>query len=225
MIKPVATILNPAHYGLAITQMMGVLRYKRLLNNPSSGPLDAILFSGGGNDLVGEQFRLLLYDAASVSSDPTKTLNDNALGDIVGVAMAGYRDLLAARAASPQMDVPIFVHAYDFACPRGVGVCDGVVGPWLYPSLESRGWMGNQADLNTGFRIVQQILQRFGYELLDLAKSEPNVLLAETQGTLSTAKEWANELHPKAPGFKNIARKFAEALNDLQASTSIGVQL
>jgi hypothetical protein len=221
LIKPVPTILNLAHYGLAITQMMGVSRYKRLveqLNTPSNGAFDAILFSGGGNDLVGEQFRLWLNDAASVGGDPAKALNDNALGDIVGVAMAGYRDLLAARAASPQKNVPIFVHVYDFAWPTGVGVCDGVVGPWLYPSLESRGWMASQADLNKGFGIVQQILQRFRYELLNLAKSGLNVVLVETQGTLLTAKEWANELHPKPPGFKNIARKFADALNDLQAS-------
>jgi hypothetical protein len=221
LIKPVPYILNLAHYGLAITEMMGVSRYTRLveqLNNPANGRFDAILFSGGGNDLVGEQFRLWLNDAASVGDDPAKALNDNALGHIVGVAMAGYRDLLAARATSPQRDVPIFVHAYDFAWPTNEGVCDGLVGPWLYPSLESRGWMASQADLNRGFGIVRQILQRFRGELVNLAKTEPHVVLVETQHTLLTTQEWANELHPKPPGFKNIAQKFVDALKPLQVS-------
>jgi hypothetical protein len=34
-----------------------------VLQEPKNGKFDAILFSGGGNDLVGDQFRLWLNDA------------------------------------------------------------------------------------------------------------------------------------------------------------------
>src|SRR4051812_14230779 len=47
-------LLNLAHYGEAMEDMLGVAKLHELLSqlqDPASGPVDAILFSGGGNDL------------------------------------------------------------------------------------------------------------------------------------------------------------------------------
>jgi hypothetical protein len=207
-------ILDLAHYGDATTQLLGVSKRNRLLDtlrNPANGTFDAILFSGGGNDLVGDQFRLWLVDAASDQDDPANALNPDSLGDIMGVVRSAYIDLMAARDVQDH-DIPIFVHAYDFARPTDNGVCG--VGPWLYPSLNSRGWMRNtgDADIDRGASIVKEILQKFAVMLEELADvSENNLVFVTTQGTLAV-DDWANELHPKPEGFAKIAGKFADAL-------------
>lgn len=214
LIASAPTILNLAHHGEAMTGLMGVTRYNRLkaqLTDPKNGAFDAILFSGGGNDLVGDQFRLWLRDAAAADGDPSKALDQQALSDIVGVVLSAYHDLCAVRDLAGHR-IPIFVHAYDFARPTGNGVCG--VGPWLYPSLKSRGWMDDTSDsqVATGGGIVKLILLEFEQQLRALAADKRNnIVLVQTQGTLA-AKEWANELHPTPDGFKKIAQKFADAL-------------
>ena len=212
---PAPYILDLAHYGDATTQLLGVSKRQRLLaalQDPQNGAFDAILFSGGGNDLVGDQFRLWLRDATAAGNDPTAALNQSALYDILGVVQTAYQDLIALRNAV-DLSVPIFVHAYDFAQPSGHGVC--TLGPWLYPSLQSRGWMQNTnpADLAVGASIVKLILIEF-YKMLQAFALDPtnNVVLAQTQGVLDPATDWANELHPKPEGFVKIARQFVAAL-------------
>lgn len=213
IISPAPYILNLAHYGDATTQLLGVARRDGLiaaLSDPRNGAFDAILFSGGGNDLIGDQFRLWLLDSIAAGNDPANALNGAALADIMGVVDTAYADLVAARdAAAP--GIPIFIHAYDFALPTNNGVCG--VGPWLFPSLYSRGWMRTTADndLARGAAIVKAILLLFKAKLKDLAAHNTNVVFVETQGAL-TPNEWANELHPTPPGFLKMAHAFVQAL-------------
>jgi len=173
---------------------------------PRRREFDGILFSGGGNDLVGDQFRLWLNDAEAVGRDPAKALNQQALDDIMGVVGTAYLDLVATRNLVGD-HMPIFVHAYDFARPTDVGVCG--VGPWLFPSLMSRGWMQNTdpADLAVGEQIVRRILEEF-HQLVEKLATVPgnNVVSVNTQGTLSPG-DWANELHPKPEGFGRSHRR------------------
>lgn len=213
-------ILNLAHAGDATTTIMGASKYRRLsklLVDEEHGGFDAILFSAGGDDLVGDQFRLWLNDAAKVGNDPAQAINTAALNDILGVGETGYRDLAALRNQKGAASVPIITHGYDFATPDGSGVC--MLGPWLLPSLQSRGWMRdpfNPADLPTGQAIVKQMLQRFDL-LMQMLENDPylNLIYVRTQGTLSPGlAQWANELHPTPDGFSAIAAKFAVALRN-----------
>ena len=216
LISPRPTILNLAHHGDATTELLGVTKRARLLNalqEPKNGTFDAILFSGGGNDLVGDQFRLWLNDADTVGRDPAKAIDQGALDDIIGVVETAYLDLVAARDRVDK-SIPVFVHAYDFALPTDNGVCG--VGPWLFPSLMSRGWMHNTgpADLAVGAQIVRLILVQFHQLLTKLAGTAGNnIVFVETQGTLAPV-EWANELHPDPAGFQKIAQKFVGPLAD-----------
>jgi hypothetical protein len=216
LVSPRPFILNLAHHGDATTQMLGVTKRNRLLaalQDPKNGAFDGILFSGGGNDLVGDQFRLWLSDAETVGRDPAKALNQQALDDIMGVVETAYLDLVATRNLAGA-HMPIFVHAYDFARPTDVGVCG--LGPWLFPSLMSRGWMQNTgpADLAVGEQIVRLILEEFQKLVGKLASVHyNNVVSINTQGTLSPG-DWANELHPKPEGFRKIAEKFVSPLAD-----------
>ena len=206
---PAPMILKLAHYSDATTTLLGVTKRNRLiaqLQDPANGPIDALLFSGGGNDVVGDQFRFWLNDASAVGNNPAQGVDAQRLGNIFGVVESAYLDLIRIRDQfAPH--APIFVHAYDFAIPTGVSACH-LAGPWLRPSLVDRGW----PDLAPGTLIVKTILVEFRAMLQRLASVPAHdMVLVETQGTLAP-DDWANELHPTGAGFARIADRFRAAL-------------
>lgn len=214
---PPPLILSLAHWGDATTQMLGLKQRDRLIKvlkefHAGPRPFDAILFSGGGNDVVGDTFSLWLNDAPSAAADPDEAINGPALDAVLGVVRAAYLDLLALRDRYAP-GVRVFTHGYDFAPPTNKGVC--LVGPWLFPSLQARGWMADTSplQLSRGEAIVTTILTRFNAMLNELAdRDDANLVVVPTQGTLDPASDWANELHPNRRGFGKIAAKFRTAL-------------
>ncbi len=206
--KPQPLILNLAHYGDEARDLLGVKRRQRIIDNLSdveNGRFDAILFSGGGNDTVGNQFCLWIQDYVS-GTTPSQGINVQRLAAVLGVVRSAYEDLIVIRdKVLPQC--PIFVHAYDFAIPTNIGICDNLIGPWLKPSLVYRGW----EDTAVGTLVVKEFLLQFRSTLTQIAAAHKNVIYVETQGTLAP-DDWANELHPTPPGFDKIAAKFLAAL-------------
>jgi hypothetical protein len=205
---PQPLILNLAHYGDEARDDLGVKQRLRIIKNltdPENGVFDAILFSGGGNDTVGNQFCLWLHDYAP-GMTPSQGINVPRLGAVLGVVRSAYEDLISIRdAKAPQC--PLFIHAYDFAIPNNKGICHNTIGPWLKPSLDLRGW----TDPAAARQVVKEFLLQFRNTLVQIAAAHKNVILVETQGTL-LPNEWANELHPTPEGFDKITAKFLEAL-------------
>jgi len=225
MLRPGTNILNLAHYGEATTAILGTTKraeFLAQLNDPANGKFDAILFSGGGNDLIGDPFRFWLRDALSDADDPKTAMNQDSFNNIIAIVREAYQDLIAIRDAYNE-EVPIFLHDYDFAYPDGrPAYC---IGPWLYPSLVSRKWMSSQAlaQVQRGAAVVRSFMLSFHAMLAQLASDWPNVILVETQGTLQSEQEWDNELHPKPPGFGKMAAKFAAALQAKFPGRAAGV--
>ncbi|WP_230411606.1 SGNH/GDSL hydrolase family protein [Collimonas humicola] len=199
-------IHNVSHHGDATTEEMSWPKQKRLiesLSNPGNWfdeKPDAILFSGGGNDIAGEQFCIFLNNASPAATG----LNANRLQKALGIVEASYLALFSLRDTHAP-DVPIFGHSYDFPIPSGIHpLC---AGPWLLPSLIFCGW-----DKVNGAKIVRSALKEFDALLMDLANVATNkFILIDTQGSLDQSA-WANELHPHPVGFKKLAEKFVDAL-------------
>jgi hypothetical protein len=198
-------ILNLAHHGDEARDKLGVQQRQRIeysLTNPAHGPFDAILFSGGGNDTVGDQFCLWLNDAAGLP--PAQALNLPRLNNVIGVVRSAYEDLISIRdRLFPS--TPVFIHGYDFAIPTNIGVCG--FGPWLHPSLEYRNWM----NLPIQTQIVHAFLLEFDALMQQIESAHRDVIYIRTQGTL-VASDWTNELHPNPAGFGKITQKFVAAL-------------
>ncbi|HXN44880.1 MAG TPA: SGNH/GDSL hydrolase family protein [Xanthobacteraceae bacterium] len=204
---PPPLILNLAHHGDAAAEMLGVAKRRRIidnLQNPANGTFDALLFSGGGNDIAGDQFCLWIVQNTG-GIDPTYGFDRQRLADILGVVEAAYVDLVQIRDQyAPHC--AIFVHAYDFAQPTGQGVCG--LGPWLKPSLDLRGW----TKFPEAAQIVKEVLQAVDKLLTRFEQQHTNVVYVRTQGTLSAGSDWANELHPTGQGFGKIGAVFLKAL-------------
>ena len=199
-------ILNVSHYGDATTEEMSLPKQQRMiqaLQDPANwftGKPDAILFSGGGDDIAGNQFCIFLdYAAPGVTG-----LNTTRFQKVLGMVEGSYLDLFAFRDRYAP-GVPIFGHCYDFAIPNGVApLC---AGPWLKPSLDFTGWSVAQ-----GTKVVHDALVAFKKMVQNLAKDKSNnFILIDTQGTLKPP-DWANELHPYPGGFQSFAAKFVQAL-------------
>jgi hypothetical protein len=202
-------IANMAHHGDEVKQMLSLAQRReitvRLTQAAQAGaPFDALLFSGGGNDIVGEELCLWLktYSPGMAAGD---VLNTGRVSAVFGIIEAGFQDLIEIRDAVSPATV-IFAHSYDFAVPTGKGVCN--VGPWLRPSLDFRG-----VPRAMQWDVVRELLTRFDARLLELERSAVNFVAVRTQATLQpTDQWWANEIHPTDGGFDLIARKFHAAL-------------
>lgn len=200
------TIQNVAHFGDATTEELSWPKQQRMIDslqdpaNWLNGKPDAILFSGGGNDIAGNQFCIFLDYANSGGPG----LDANRFQGVLDMVQASYQDLFLFRDRNAP-NVPIFGHCYDFPIPNGAH--PACAGPWLQPSLTFAGW-----NVAQGTQILHDALAAFKAMLLGLAANAANnFILVDTQGTLS-ASDWANELHPLPEGFKKIAGKFVDVL-------------
>jgi hypothetical protein len=205
--SPNPFILNLSQWGDATTAEMSWPKQQDIidqLKDPSNwfnGKPDAILISGGGNDVAGDQFCIFLDDA------PTG-LDTTRFSDVLGMIEATYSVLFRLRDKYAP-GVPIFGHCYDFAIPDGRSAF--CAGPWLAPSLKYCGYTDTVAQ---GTPIVRQALQQFKQKLIGF-ENKNNFILVDTQGTLNNPdykQDWANELHPYPEGFGEIAGKFLCAL-------------
>jgi lysophospholipase L1-like esterase len=183
----------------------------------------AVLVSGGGNDMAGEQFGLLLNHANSAIAG----LNVQILEGVIDVRLrTAYITMLSAVTHLCEQKLgralPILVHGYDFPVPDGRGFLGGwwfLPGPWLEPGFREKGY----ADLERRKALAREMIDRFNV-MLDGVAHLPDfahVRYVNLRGTLSTAPAnyqewWANELHPTAQGFSAIAERFATVLRALR---------
>jgi len=203
--SPPPKILNISHYGDATTDEMSLSKQQRLIaalrnsKNWLVGKPDAILFSGGGNDIAGDPFIIYLNYK---DSNPSGLDTERFAGRLNSIR-ASYLDLFLFRTRyAPQ--VPIFGHCYDYARPMQPH--PPCAGPWMSPSLTFTGWNTEQ-----GTQIIHDVLDRFRDMLVTLEGSGYDFTAIQTQGILAKA-DWANELHPYPGGFEKLAQTFLAAL-------------
>jgi len=207
-------ILNMAHHGAEVRQILALSERQEIITRLSDPNVryDAMLFSGGGNDLVGDQFCIWLKDIQP-EAPPAEMLDDDAVNAALSIVETGYRELMTIRDKHSPTTI-IFAHGYDFPPITGIGVCN--VGPWLKPSLDFvyRESGVPTPDPNKEFIVVKALLERFSAMLKKLETQHAGrFVVVPTQGTLTADdSDWQNEIHPTSGGFVKIAQKFKAAL-------------
>lgn len=183
----------------------------------------AVLLSGGGDDIAGVEFGMLLNSANSAIGG----WNNEIVDGVVNQRIAGaYRQTIEAINTLSQhyagKTLPVLVHGYDYAVPDGRGFLGGggfLPGPWLQPGFREKQF----TDLVRTTAMVEDIIDRFNAMLAKVAAEYRSVVrYIDLRGTLSNSltgnayqKSWANELHPMPDGFKAVAAKFANVLQTL----------
>jgi len=181
----------------------------------------AILVSGGGNDIAGAWFGMLLDHRSS----PVHGLNARVVeGVLERRVRVAYTTILSAVTSTCEQllgrPVPILLHGYDYPVPDGRGFLGGwgwLPGPWLEPGFRQKGF----DDLGERVAIARDLIERF-YTMLGEVAAAPvfsHVTVVDLRGSLSVELQddeyedwWDNELHPTRDGFVKVAGLFDERL-------------
>jgi len=184
----------------------------------------AILLSGGGNDIAGNELGVVLNHK---QSGLPAVNEDVARGVIVGRLRVAMASLIGAISELSRQafgrKLPLLVHGYDYPVPDGRGYIGGfwvLPGPWLEPAFRLKGY----ADMNERVRVMIDLIDRFN-EMVASLPGQPgleHVIYVNVRRTLSNELEgkrykklWANELHPTDLGFKTVAAEFHKIIATL----------
>jgi hypothetical protein len=206
-------ILNLAKSGDEVRFMLGVEQRELLVEHltdgcPAGGAWDVLLFSGGGNDIVGNPMALWIKDFDS-TVPPAKLIHQARFDAALALVKAGYEDLIGLRDALSS-STHLVLHAYDFAIPDGRGICH--LGPWMKPTFD----LHQFPSRTSATEVVKNMLRQFAALLEALQASHRNVTFINTQGTLTANTDsWHNELHPTRAGFTKFADLFHTKLKAL----------
>ena len=201
---------------LGISQSDDTDRITELIHRIDEKKPQAVLISGGGNDIAGPEFFSFLNNALSNLQNPNPEVVDGAVNQTFVKAYEDLIDTISAKAAQMGAPLPIFVHGYDYPWPDGRGVSIfNIVGPWFDEPFKHKNYPNNNAaDLQVRHDILRAFIDAFNHMLGDLQTKYPNVVHhVDLRGTLTAEDEWANELHPKKEGFGELAAKINLALH------------
>jgi len=201
------SLLRLEKSGDELLTIFGGKQKAKLRRYLSRYPVEALLFSGGGNDIVGTDLPPLLKTKKPGMGWEDCIEKDRALRRIVQLQLA-YLDLIDMR-DDHRPGCVIYVHGYDYAIPNGrpAKILGLKAGPWLKPHLDEKGI----TDLKDARRIIRWLIDRFNEMLADLAQNHSQLIHVKTRRTLSD-DEWNDELHPSRDGFEQIAEKFRAKL-------------
>lgn len=182
----------------------------------------AILLSGGGNDIAGKEFGMLLNHAQSAVAGLNTQIIEGVIDQRIRLA---YITILSSVTHICEeklgRQIPILVHGYDYPVPDGRGFMGGwwvLPGPWLEPGFREKGF----DSLPQCTKIARDLIDRFNAMLEKVADLESfsHVQYINLRNTLSNKPAnykdwWANELHPSNKGFELVTKRFAKTLQTL----------
>jgi hypothetical protein len=174
-------------------------------------PIDILLFSGGGNDVVGEndfeRFIRPWKDSYTTGLQCVNMPRLNRKSKQIGLA---YQELLDIRDHySPE--TLVITHTYDYPYPSLTG------GEFLGGLISTKAWMKRFMDAN-GIRpelqadVIKVFMDALGDQVVKIAAQREGLVAVDTRGTLKGEKQWLNEIHPKSKGFKAIALPIYEEM-------------
>jgi len=205
-------------------QLAGLARKFQKLSENGRTPR-AILLSGGGNDVAGDEFAVLLNHKQSGLPALNQWIVKGVLEErllFAVVSLASQVTELSKRYFKGRV-TPVFLHGYDYPVPDGRGFLSGfwvLPGPWLEPGFRQKGYqvLAQRCD------IMVDLIDRFN-AVLEGIPAHPglgHVRYIDLRGTLSNElagsrykQSWANELHPTAGGYRVVAAKFHAAISPL----------
>lgn len=163
-----------------------------------------LLLSGGGNDILGEQFRRYIKEGVSEAVDPASYLEELLTKDLDSL-QAMYRSIFQ-KMKSAHPNLKILVHGYDYITPL---------------SVTDKGWLGRYM-IEKGIKsaiirkaILKHILVEFNTRLKEVVEDFPDtVSYIATLGTVAD-DEWYDEIHPNGVGFGKVAEKFKLRIDEL----------
>jgi len=208
-----AAALQMAEPGDEIASVLEGCQHELLREAFRTHRLDVLLYSGGGNDVVGDDLRDLVRPAGASPAQAVPTrfagrevppsalahLRLDALDHALQRIESGYHAILDLRDRwRPQCLV--FGHTYDYARPSGRGLEIAGIrrGPWLRPFFDEAG-----APRAVQRGLVVFLIDAFAAALAGVVAARRDFLVIDCRGVLAD-DEWADEIHPSGEGFARL---------------------
>lgn len=178
---------------------------------------DAILLSGGGNDVVGEELEEFIKKedefqpgsridwGGPIPEVVRKHLRLDIFDKALGFAIADLNLVVKLRDRFSPRSI-IYVHTYDQIFPDGRGF-RGLKKAWVQPTLNKAGLTDPAQQRELSNWLLAQFARRLEKLVADNNKKTDNMRLVNSLGTLTTPAQWENEIHPNEKGFRRIAEK------------------
>jgi lysophospholipase L1-like esterase len=156
---------------------------------------DVLVLSGGGNEMIGEDFPNVLKDA-----DPDLGINQAKLDAKKHEVITGLRTIIdAAQSQNPNLKV--FLHSYDKPHPQKGEA-------WLGQVLETAGIAPQRWH-----HICGEIIDQYDSALQDMAAQYQNLTRVDLRGVSNDVRPgWHDEIHLSSEGYANAALKFKQSI-------------
>jgi lysophospholipase L1-like esterase len=224
-LKKRTVILNLGYPGDTIanvSQLSANTELSRRLVHPNwASDWNALLLSGGGNDLIDQAADIIRSSPTGSGKKAADHVNADRLAAFKQGIQAGYRRIVALRdsATGPNQGKPIVVHTYDYATPRpapATFLIAPISKPWMHPVFEKYA-----VPKSLRIKIAEHLLDALAEALLELGEELPAFHVVDTRNTLERADidakgnsgDWLNEIHPNGDGYRKIASKLAAKLH------------
>lgn len=186
------------------------MKQKEYLDAIKEEEAQIFLVSGGGNDILGEQFQHSLRDTpAEDDITPGRYLNKTFF-DKLDRLEAWYTDMFT-ELHNRFPNLRVLVHSYDYIIP---------VDTDLNPRKTS--WLGKymirknilqQAERES---LIRFMVDEFNKRLEKVAAAFPGVVYYINVREIVERSSWYDEIHPTDAGFKLVADKFVDVIEQLK---------
>lgn len=241
-------VVSCAYPGHTLQHMVDNLHdpyFDRFLRQPNfSSYWEALLISGGGNDLIdaaqapfedaqGQPLppeRRLLLTAAEVAANTTaqgaaRYVSEAGWNRLATYLRANYAELVLRRDQGPSRGRPLLLHTYAVPVVRPSGTVGAPRG-WLYPAMVA--YAIPEGDWQT---LASLLFTRLRELLLSLdqgsglpgALAQVHVfdsaglqtLVSATPGTSGRSGDWVNEIHLTPTGYRKLGRAMGAFVDDV----------
>jgi len=225
-------ILNIAQPGDTLRRMHETCRNPELyffLRNAGGRRWNAILLSGGGNDVIDaawnddigapEIFTRPADPASITLANLRSILKQPAYDALFEYIAANVRQIVLEgrdQAGGNSVDVPLFMHTYALLQPRNAPVKVIDRGPWLYQACV---WLG--IDESLWIEVARMVLSDLANTLNGLHLPNFHVidtlalttsLVPSAPGTTGDSNDWENEIHPNRGGYAKLAATWSSEI-------------
>ncbi len=197
--------------GRLLTTMLQEKVYLRFLDDTT---VQAMLLSGGGNDLISwkrasKDVPSPIFRSANGSKNPEDYLNQSEL-DAALVSIAKMLGEFARDILSKRPKLPIITHCYDWFEPK----TSGPFGAWIGPQMDMVGVPSNGVLR----RQIATLLINRANETYCRTCASTGMIYVDLRGV--TRGRWDDEIHPNDEAFSDIATKLISAIPGRKVTAS-----
>lgn len=238
LIKEVVDQLSE-HFNIACCAAAGDTLQNMLYGDPGFGKVEfmsdlvrykdrvrAFLFSGAGNDIIGEDLqggepvpalRKILKPHAGDNPTVDDVIDKFEVKRRLDFIDSAYRLVIRSVRAFPGLErLPILIHGYDYPFPYPAGPNDGRTPPYARKDQ----WLGSafnyhsiQQDPVFRRRVLKQLVDDLYLTLHKIEKETEHVYLVDCRRAMPTVDLWNDEIHGNNAGFRLVGQRFKAVLD------------